>query len=250
MKPSYILLAAAAALAGSGCNSEKGTNGGTADSGTATTEAVDPPASGDWSEIVRKTPQGGFAMGNPNAEVKLVEFASMTCPHCATFEEVGVPKLIEQYVKSGKVYFELRNFVRDPFDITATLIARCNGADSYFPLTHALFKDQQKWVTKIQEAPQEQLQSVTSLGPDKQFVQIAQLANLQQWAAMRGVPTAKSNQCLTDQESINQLVQMNADATGEYEIPGTPSFLINGKLVESAADWQSLEPKIKAALGS
>jgi len=250
MKPSYFLLAAAAAFAASGCNNEKGTTGESAGGAPAATEAVDPPASGDWSEIVRQTPEGGFRMGNPNAEVKLVEFASMTCPHCGTFDQQAVPKLVDQYVKSGQVSYELRNFVRDPFDISATLIARCNGADGFFPLTHALFKDQEKWIGRIQEAPQEQLQQVTSLGPEQQFLQVAQLAGLQQWAAQRGVPTSKSAQCLTDQQVVNQLVQMNADATNEYNIPGTPAFLINGKLVENAASWQALEPQIKAALGS
>lgn len=247
MKPSHVLLAAATALAISGCDSKTGNN---AAGQGAPTEAVEPPASGDWSEVVRQTAAGGFLMGNPDAAVKIVEFASMTCPHCAEFEKAGVPALVDQYVKSGKVSFELRNFVRDPFDITTTLIARCNGASSFFPLTHALFKDQDKWIAKIQEAPQNQLQSVTALGPDRQFLEIAKLAGLQQWAAMRGVPTAKSTQCLTDRETVNRLVQMNADATGEYDIPGTPSFLLNGKLLDNTASWPALEPKIKEALGS
>ena len=58
-------------------------------------------------------------MGNPNAKVKLVEFGSLTCPHCAEFEEEGGKALIENYVKTGQVSWEFRNFVRDPFDITA-----------------------------------------------------------------------------------------------------------------------------------
>jgi protein-disulfide isomerase len=68
---------------------------------------------------------------------------------------------------------------------------------------------------------------------------------------MRGVPTAKSTQCLTNQEAVNQLVQMNSDATNEYpDMPGTPTFVINGKMVENATNWQLLEPQIREALGS
>ena len=253
MKPSYFLFAAAAAFAGAACNSQTGGNGESAGGAPAASEAVDPPASGDWTEIVRQTPQGGFAIGNPNAEVKLVEFASMTCPACGAFDQEATPKLVNEYVKSGQVSYEIRNFVRDPFDITATLIARCNGASSFFPLTHALFRDQEKWIGRLQSAPQQQLEAVTNLGPEQQFLQVAQLAGLQQYAAARGVPTAKSSQCLTDQQAVNQLVQMNADATNEYDIPGTPTFLINGDVVEmqgGSTAWQQLDTKIKAALGS
>lgn len=252
MKPTFFLLAAAAALASSGCNAEGNGNGGTANQGAAAvTEAVEPPADGDWSKVVTRTPEGGFAMGNPNAEVKLVEFASMTCPHCAEFDNRGVPPLVENYVKTGQVRYEFRNFVRDPFDITTSLIARCNGADSFFPLTHALFDNQEEWIQKIQSAPESELQAATALGPERQFVAIAQLADLQKWAAQRGVPTAKSTQCLADQDAINQLVQMNSDTTSEYpNFAGTPSFAINGELQEQTATWEALEPKLRSALGS
>ena len=252
MKPTYLLLAAAAALAISGCNGDSSGNGNSSSGGeTAQAQQVEPPADGDWSKVVTQTPQGAFVMGNPNAEVRLIEFGSMTCPHCAEFDETGVPKLVEQYVKPGKVAYEYRNYVRDPYDITASLIARCNGAERFFPLTRALFENQQGWMGKVQAASEQQLQQVANLGPEQQFVQIAQLADLQQWAAQRGVPTAKSSQCLTNQEEVNRLVQMNADATNEYpNLPGTPSFVINGTLVENAASWEALEPKLREAVGS
>ena len=252
MKSTYFLLAAAASLAISGCNGDGNSNGNTASGGGETAQVqVEPPADGDWSKVVTQTPAGAFVMGNPNAEVRLIEFASMTCPHCAEFDETAVPKLVEQYVKPGRVAFEYRNYVRDPYDITASLIARCNGAERFFPLTHALFEAQRQWMGKVQEAPEQQLQQVANLGPETQFQQIAQLAGLQQWAAQRGVPTAKSSQCLTNQEEVNRLVQMNADATAEYpNIPGTPAFVINGKLAEDAASWEKLEPKLREAVGS
>ncbi|MGI8704421.1 MAG: DsbA family protein [Sphingomicrobium sp.] len=250
MKPSYFLLAAATMLASAACNAEQqGRDSRTADS--AATENVQPPADGDWSQIVTQTSGGAFRMGNPNAEVRLIEFASMTCPHCATFDETGVQPLIDNYVKGGQVSFELRNYVRDPFDITASLIARCNGAQSFFPLTRALFDDQEQWISSLQTLPQSQLQGLTNLPPERQFLEIAKAANLQQWAAMRGVPTAKSTQCLTDQSAVTQLVQMNSDATSEYpELPGTPAFAIDGELLENVTTWEQLEPRIREAVGN
>jgi protein-disulfide isomerase len=252
MKPSYFLLATAAVLASAACNAKnEGGNVATADAGgSASAEAVKPPANGDWSTVVVTTNAGGFRMGNPDAKVKLIEFGSLTCPHCREFEETGVQPLIDNYVKSGKVSYEFRNYVRDPFDIAASLIARCNGSKSFFPLMRALYKDQPDWIAKVQQAPQAQLEGLQNLPPEKQFLEIAKIADLQQWAAMRGVPTAKSTQCLTDQGKVDQLVQMNSDATSNYpDMPGTPTFIINGKMVEQAATWPQLEPKIKEALG-
>ena len=85
MKSSLKLLATAAILASGACNAEN--SGGSSAANSTTAEAVQPPADGDWSKVVTQTDSGAFRMGNPNAEVKLVEFASMTCPHCATFDE-------------------------------------------------------------------------------------------------------------------------------------------------------------------
>ena len=117
--------------------------------------------------------------------------------------------------------------MRDPFDLTASLIARCNGAKSFFPLMRALYDNQMGWVGRIQATPQAQLESLQNLPPTKEFVQAAKFAGLQDFAAARGVPVAKSNQCLGNESSINQLVQMTSDATTKYpDFPGTPTFVI------------------------
>jgi protein-disulfide isomerase len=246
MKPSYFIACALAVVAVTGCNSQEG------DAATNAPVSLTPiaaPKGGDWTEIVTQTPQGSFLMGNPNAKVKLIEYGSMTCPHCAEFDETGTEPLINTYVKSGQVSYEFRNFVRDAFDLTATLVARCNGAQSFFPLTRALFEDQSKWIEKVQGTPPEQLEQLQNLPPNRQFLELAKVAGFQDWAAMRGVPVAKSTQCLTNENSVNQLVQMTADATSQYpNFPGTPTFIINGELAERTGTWEALEPKLKAAL--
>jgi protein-disulfide isomerase len=245
MKISYLILGSAALLA-TACNAEKGAGNSAAPEVTATPVAA--PNNGDWSTVISKTAEGGFLMGNPNAKVKLVEFGSMTCPHCAEFEERGTKALIDNYVKKGLVSFEFRNYVRDPFDVAASLIARCGGEAGFFGLTRGLYAEQRNWVGKIQAADQATMQSLQTMPPAQQFSTIADLAGLKQFAAMRGVPRAKADACLADEAAVNQLVQMNSDAQSTYDIPGTPSFLINGKLVEQTASWDALEPKLKDAL--
>jgi protein-disulfide isomerase len=247
MKRTHLLAAAAMLVAGTACNGDKGTD---SSGPTSKVEAGAPPKGGDWSQVVAATPAGGFQMGNPDAAVKLVEYGSLTCPHCREFDETGVQPLIDNYVKSGRVAYEFRNFIRDPFDLAASLITRCNGAKGFFPLTRAIDTDQPPWIAKLQTISPEQQQALTQLGPERQFVEIAKAAGFQQWAAMRGLPSAKSTTCLTDEAEINRLVQMTSDATTEMpKFPGTPTFTINGEMVENAAGWNLLEPKIREALG-
>ncbi len=252
MKARHLLTAASAVFATAACNGDGGTAAGAGGSGetqTTVTEPVRPPANGDWSTVVTPTSAGGFLMGNPNAKVQLVEFGSMTCPHCAEFDEQGVPALTANYVKNGQVGFEFRNYVRDPLDMTMSLIARCGGKERFFPLTDAMFKSQAEFFQKVQSSPPEEQQALAQLPPGQQLAGYARLAGLQQWAAMRGVPTAAQQQCLSNQAEMDRLVQMNTDATNQFpKMPGTPTFVINGQMVEGAASWASLEPKLKEAL--
>jgi protein-disulfide isomerase len=246
MKPTKFLACAAAVVAIAGCNSKQGD---AATNKSVKIARVAPPKGGDWSQMVTQTEAGGFLMGNPNAKVKLIEYGSQTCPHCREFDETAVPSLINDYVKTGQVSWEFRNYVREALDMAASLVARCNGAKGFFPLTRALYKDQPTWEGKVQAAPQSQLEGLQNLPPNQQFVQIARIAGLQEWAAARGVPAAKSTQCLTNEQAINQLVQMNSDATTQYpDFQGTPTFIINGKMFEVQAGGASVWDQVKGGL--
>jgi protein-disulfide isomerase len=210
-----------------------------------------PPAKArDWTQVVRPTPAGGFVMGNPNAKVKLVEFGSMTCPHCRAFDADGVPTLVGKYVKSGQVSWEFRNYVRDAFDITAALITRCDGPRTFFPLTRAVFQDQSNWIAKVQAAPQDQLKSLDDVPMNRRFMEMARLSGLQQLAQAHGLPTTRTAQCLSDEKSVNQLAEMDKRAMADFpDFAGTPTFVLNGKMLEKTANWEALEPQLKAALG-
>jgi len=153
-------------------------------------------------------------------------------------------------VKTGKVSYEFRNYVRDSYDLGAALIARCNGAKGFFALTRALFKDQAKWVQKAQLASPEQLEAMKGLPTNRLFLESARLAGLPTWAAARGVPLARSGQCLSNAREIDRLVAMNKAATDQYpDFPGTPTFIVNGKMLERTVTWDELEPQLRAELG-
>ncbi|WP_309610183.1 thioredoxin domain-containing protein [Sphingomonas sp.] len=247
MKTLPLILAATALLATGACTKKAATSTAAKSEPTV---AVTPPADGDWSQVTTPSTAGGFIMGNPNAKVKLVEYGSMTCPHCGEFDKVGAKPLIDNYVKNGKVSWEYRNFVRDPYDLAASLVARCNGPKSFFGLTRALYAAQPEWVSKLQKVSQPQMEALQKLPPQQQFVQIGALTGFPEFAALRGVPVAKTNACLADDKEVSKLVQMNSDAVTQYNIPGTPSFLINGALLDETATWELLEPKLKTAIGS
>ena len=208
----------------------------------------------DWSLVVSPTPAGGFVMGNPDAAVKLVEYGSLTCSHCAHFDKDAVPALISNFVKPGAVSWEFRNYVRDPVDVSGALLTRCGGANRFFPLTRALFQDQRSWLKRVATAPQDELAQMQRMSPDKQFLAAARIAGFQQWGVAHGLPVAKSARCLTDSASIVKVVQMADDTTTQFpNFVGTPSFVINGTMIDfgsitEAEVWPTLESQIKAAL--
>ena len=243
-----LTLAGAGALALAACGKQEETTTGAVASLCTPSAAPAAPQNGDWTTVVTQTAECGFRMGNPDAPVKLIEYGSMTCPHCREFDEQALKPLLENYVKTGRVSFEFRNFVRDQFDLTASLIARCGGTERFFPLTSGLFADQPNWMNRIQAADQQQLQSVSNLPPNQMFVELAKVTGFQQWAAQRGLPSATTSACLANETEVNKLVQMQSDAVSTFNVPGTPAFVINGELVKDSANWASLEPKLKEAL--
>ncbi len=245
MKASIHTGAIALALLLSGCGGESGNQSGT--SGGTTAATVPAPNGGDWAQTVAQTPDGGFMMGNPNAPVKLVEFASMTCPHCAEFSKES-HELVDKYVKTGQVSYELRNYVRDPADLAATLLARCGGPTPYFQLTDQMFAAQNDWFGKLQAMSPAEQQAMQTMQPAQVVSTIGEKAGLVQFVQMRGIPADKARQCLSNQAEIQRMVDM-ANKANQFQIPGTPAFLINGKLVENAASWDALEPRLKEAIG-
>jgi len=251
MKRTTFLICAGAALAATGCHKSGGNGGGgaVADDTVTITQAAPAPG-GDWTGVVNAT-SAGFLVGNPNAKVKLLEIGSLSCPHCKRFDDEGVPPLLNKYVKAGQVSWEFRPYViHGAVDMAANLIVRCNGVKTFFPLVQAMYKDQDAVMAKVQAAPSDKVEQIQNLPPSQVFVAMANLAGLQDWAAERGVPQAKSNQCLSDQKMIDHEVQLTSDVSNQYpDFAGTPTFVIDGKMLPTnVSTWEKLEPELQKAL--
>lgn len=245
------LLLAAGALTLAGCDQAGSGTGGAAPATSGRAKAaVAVPVGTDWTTTVAQTSEGGMRMGNPDAPVKLVEFASMTCSYCREFSVQSSPALYDRYVKTGQVSFEFRNFVTNQIDVVASLLARCGGPQPFFKLTEQMFANQDEMLNRVQ-AGTAALQAAEAAPGQQTFIKVAEIAGLDRFVGMRGIPAAKANACLTNEAELNRLVEMNQAAAKQYNILGTPSFLINGELVEKAPRgmelWSDLEQKLKAA---
>lgn len=252
MKVRILLACAMSALALTACNKSNNNNQAqgtaTANEKVTITEA-NPPPGGTWADVVNAT-SAGILVGNPNAKVKLVEIGSLSCPHCKAFDDEGVPTLLDKYVKPGTVSWEFRPYViHGPVDMAANLIVRCNGVKTFLPLVQALYKNQDVWMAKVEAAPQDKLNQIQNLPTNQVFVTMASLLGLQDFAAARGVPQAKSNQCLSDQKMIDREVQLTSDVNSQYPaFQGTPAFIINGTMLSDTASWDKLKPQLDAAV--
>lgn len=231
------------------CKKEGGAaaGGDTASQQIKITQASPPPG-GTWLDVTNAT-QDGYVRGNPNAKVKLTEIASLGCPVCKKFADEGVPPL-KELVKSGQVSWEIRPYlIHGPIDLAANLIARCNGPQGFFPLAEAMYETQLSWMGKVETLPAAEQQRLQALPPQQQVKQMAEISGLQTLAAQRGLPSAKSNQCLTDQAAMEREVAATTAVNDQYpEFRGTPSFVLNGKLLDQTSNWAALKPQLEAAL--
>ena len=201
----------------------------------------------DWSRVVAQTPEGGYRMGNPDAPVKLVEYLSLTCSHCAHFAEEGTPALIGSYVRTGRVSLEYRNYVRDAYDLAAAAISRCAAPADYFALNHALFAAQDEWMGRVRGLPEAQRRGLQQLQPIEGVRRIVSWIGLDEIAARHGVTAAEAQACLSTPAGVQRIIEMRraADAAG---VEGTPTFTINGER-SAAQTWPQIEPIIRQAVG-
>lgn len=213
----------------------------------AVSAAVGAPADSapavDWTRTVVQTAEGGFRMGNPKAKLKLVEYGSLACPHCRHFEETGYQPLVQKYVRSGRVSYEFRNFLLNAPDIAASLLAHCAGPAKFFPMSQAVFAAQPKWFDKVRALTAAQTAELEKLPEQQRIARLGQVAGFPQIAARFGVTPVRARQCLADPKRLERLLAITK-AAADQGITRTPTFLINGKVVD-AANWDQLEPLLK-----
>jgi protein-disulfide isomerase len=203
-----------------------------------------------WTSAVRQSPIGGHVMGNPAAKVKVIEYLSYTCSHCAHFSGEASGPLKKNYVATGKVSVEFRNAVRDQFDMTAALAARCGGPAKFFGNSEAILAAQPIWIAKAQAYVTANAEKLKTMPINTALPTLARALGFDAILAKRGVTAAQLNACMVSKAAQQQIVAMTNDAFTVRKINGTPGFVINDNLAESTYDWAALEPKIKAALAA
>lgn len=205
------------------------------------------PASPDWTRTVTLTAGGGYRMGNPDARVQLVEFASFTCPHCKDFH-LEAQETLKTYVKDGQLSWEYRPFMLNPQDLAAVLMAGCEGPGRFFAWVNELYRNHDAWLMPFTRLTEADVKPIAALPADQQLRGLAEAGGMHDFARVRGLPRAPLDKCLTDQARVTTLTEQQEKAINSFDIRGTPSFVLDGKKVEGASDWASLQPELIEAL--
>jgi protein-disulfide isomerase len=158
-------------------------------------------------ELEAKGPLDDIPLGSASAPVTIIEYASMTCPHCAAFSNGVFPKLKEKYIDTGKVRFIMRLFPTPPIDLSraAYMLARCGGPDKFYPLIETLFQQQEKWVVR---------------NPIEPLLAISKQA---------GFTEESFKACLNDKALLAKVDQVSNTASSKFKVDSTPTFFINGQ---------------------
>ena len=172
-------------------------------------------------------PLGDVALGPADAKVTIIEYASMTCPHCAAFHQETWPELKKRWVDTGKVRFVLREFPLDPLATAGFMLARCDGENKYYPIVDLLFSQQRAWA--YAERP---------------------LDALRQMMKQAGFSQEKFDSCLKDQKLYDAVNAVKNRGMEQFRVDSTPTFFINGQRHPGNLSIDELEKIIKPMLGA
>ena len=157
------------------------------------------------ADLADAGPNGDVWLGSDKAPVTIIEYASMTCPHCAHFEETTFPELKKRYIDTGKVRYTLRTFPLDQLAAAGFMVALCGGKDKYMPIVETLFAKQDQWIVKDPVPPLEAIA--------KQF----------------GFTDDQFKACLANQKMLDNIQAVRDHAVEKLGVNSTPTFFINGK---------------------
>ena len=167
-----------------------------------------------------------------------------------TFGRTGQEPLENNYVKTGKVSYEFREFlVHGAPDMPGALLGRCAGPGPFFPLLEAMFQDQDKMEPKLadQQATSALQQSLVNAPPAKVATAWAEYLGYIDFVKQRGIPEAQARACLNDTKALDAITKVMQDASQNKGVTGTPTFFINGVQQQNVYTWDALEPRLKAA---
>jgi protein-disulfide isomerase len=249
MRKIRLLSIAALSLALVSCGGGEGSD---APKGEALAK-VAAPAGKAWVDTVSKTAEGGFLIGNPDAKIKLIEYAAVTCSHCAEFEEEGYGDLLGKYVADGRVSFEIRNFLLNPYDIPISIMTRCSGPETYLALTQQFYQNQRPQMEAMQKTDPATFEAALKKPEGERFVALAQAMGVIEFFKARGVSEDQAKTCLADPKNAKELIDMTekaADPAGQYKVTGTPSFFLNGQqlvMKPSPSVWTQVKTALQNA---
>lgn len=184
------------------------------------------PGGGGTADLMAAGPLSEQVLGDANAPVTIIEYASMTCPHCAHFHETTYPELKKRYIDTGKVKFIFREFPLDQLAAAAFMLARCAGSDNYFPMIETLFQQQRDWAVQNPVPP--------LFGVAKQA----------------GFTQQKFEECLTNQKLLEDIETVRNRGAEKYGVNSTPTFFINGKIFRGALTIEEIDKEIQPYLKS
>ena len=179
------------------------------------------------ADLAAAGPLGEMALGPADAKVTIIEYASLTCSHCARFHKETFPELKKRYIDTGKVRFILREFPLDPLATAGFMLARCDGEAKYYPITDLLFEQQRTWA--FTDKPLDALQ-----------------------ATMRqaGFSKEKFEACLKDQKVYDGVNATRKRGEEKFKVDSTPTFFINGQKHAGALSIDDIEKIVKPILGT
>jgi protein-disulfide isomerase len=163
-------------------------------------------------------------IGDPDAPITVVEYASLTCPHCATFHQETLPKLKENFIAPGKVKLVFRHYPLDKRALRAAMLTECFEGDRFFTVLGILFKQQQRWAQ--------------AENPDEHFRKLG---------GMAGLSPDKVNACLNDGATRDAILQRQLKAREQAGIRSTPSFIVDGETVAGNPGYEALAEKLRQA---
>ena len=185
-------------------------------------QAADPSV----ADLMQPNPLGEMAIGSESAPITVIEYASMTCPHCAHFSETTFPELKKRYIDTGKVRFIFREFPLDRLAFAGFLLARCVPSDKYFPMIETLFAQQRDWVV---QSPLQPMRAI---------------------AKQAGVSQEAFDACLEDRKLIEGIEKVRSQAADKFGVNSTPTFFVNGKRLAGALSIEEMEKEFAPYLKS
>jgi protein-disulfide isomerase len=161
-------------------------------------------------------------LGSAEAPITIIEYSSLTCPHCASFHAGALPQIKKTWIADGRVRLVYRHFPLDAAALRAAAVANCIEGERYFGFLDLLFKSQPRWAG--------------SGNPLKALGQLARLAGLSQ---------EKFEACVNDETEMDRILARRQDGIKTYEVQSTPTLIINGEKFESARSFEALEKRFK-----